>query len=233
MKIHYCRITKRAINTVFFLTITFCALVFSAEQAEWSGKVIGVKDGDTIEVLHGNQAVVIRFSGIDCPEKGQPFGKVAKHLKSDLCFGKIVTIRPSAVDKYGRTLAEVFLVDGRNIQEELLRLGFAWHFIKYSSDSHLAMLEVEARQTKRGLWADPSPTPPWEWRHSKSNSTNKSIPAGSSKIQTASNFHGNISSYIFHSKACRYYNCGNCTTVFKSREEAIHAGFRPCKLCNP
>jgi len=51
--------------------------------------------------------------------------------------------------------------------------------------------------------------------------------------QTGVVYHGNVSSKIFHRPSCRYYNCKNCTAVFNTREEAINAGYRPCKICKP
>jgi len=46
-------------------------------------------------------------------------------------------------------------------------------------------------------------------------------------------YHGNQSSHVFHRPGCRYFNCKNCVVVFGSRQEALAAGFRPCKICNP
>ena len=46
-------------------------------------------------------------------------------------------------------------------------------------------------------------------------------------------YHGNQNSYVFHRPGCRYYNCKNCVVVFGSRQEALAAGFRPCKICKP
>jgi methylphosphotriester-DNA--protein-cysteine methyltransferase len=46
-------------------------------------------------------------------------------------------------------------------------------------------------------------------------------------------YHGNTQSKVFHRPICRYYNCGNCTKKFNSRQEAIDAGYRPCRVCNP
>lgn len=78
-----------------------------------------------------------------------------------------MTIQPTGIDKYGRTLANVILPDGRNLSQELVRQGYAWWFRKYSKDEQLGRLEADARVAKRGLWADPKPVPPWEWRASK------------------------------------------------------------------
>ncbi len=49
----------------------------------------------------------------------------------------------------------------------------------------------------------------------------------------ATAYHGNVRSRVFHGPYCRYYDCGNCTAVFKARGDALKAGYRPCKICNP
>jgi endonuclease YncB( thermonuclease family) len=85
--------------------------------------VVGVLDGDTIEILHNNHAERIRLSGIDCPEKGQAYGQRAKQAASALAFGKDVTIQTHGKDKYGRTLGEVILPDGTNVNHTLVKEG--------------------------------------------------------------------------------------------------------------
>ncbi len=77
-------------------------------------------------------------------------------------FGKTVTVRDQ--DRYGRTITDVILPDGRVLNQELVKAGMCWWYRKYSDDQTLGELEAEARQQKHGLWADPSPVPPWEWR---------------------------------------------------------------------
>ncbi len=129
-----------------------------------TGKVVAVKDGDTIVVLQGREQVTVRLAGIDCPESAQPFGAKAKQAASDFCFGQQVTINVTGKDRYSRSLAEVILPDGRNLNRELLRTGLAWWFREYSDDKRLGDLEAEARENKRGLWADANPIAPWAWR---------------------------------------------------------------------
>jgi len=131
----------------------------------FTDRVVGVADGDTITVMYDGRGVRVRIHGIDAPEKGQPFGQRAKQFVSDLVFGKDVTVRPVTKDRYGRTVAEVILDDGRSLGEELVRAGLAWWYKRYSNDATLGDLENEARIAKRGLWSDPNPTPPWEFRH--------------------------------------------------------------------
>ena len=106
----------------------------------------------------------VRLLGIDCPEKKQPFGRRAKERTAALAYGKVVKVRPSGVDRYGRIMADVILPDGRNLNRELVREGMAWWFRRYSTDRVLQALEAEARSQRRGLWADKDPVPPWSYR---------------------------------------------------------------------
>ncbi len=129
---------------------------------------MGVSDGDTITVLHSGKPVRIRLHGIDCPEKRQAFGKRAKQFTSRLTYGKTVTVRDLGLDRYGRTIGDVILPDGRMLNQELVKAGFAWWYHRYAPDDEtLAQLEREAREAQRGLWADPHAVPPWEWRETK------------------------------------------------------------------
>jgi endonuclease YncB( thermonuclease family) len=136
--------------------------------ADFSGAVVSVLDGDTIEVLHNQHPQRIRLSGIDCPEKGQAYGQKAKHAASDLAFGKDVTIQTYGHDKYRRTIGEVILPDGMNLNQELVKQGWCWWYRTYApGDRVLEGLEKDAREGRKGLWADPRPMPPWEWRKSR------------------------------------------------------------------
>ncbi len=132
--------------------------------ADFTGRVVGVSDGDTITVLHNGKGERIRLHGIDCPEKRQAFGNRAKQFTSNLVFAKTVTVQAVDRDRYGRTVGVVLLPDGRSLNHELVRAGFAWMYRRYTNDQSLSDLEEEARVARRGLWADPHAVPPWEWR---------------------------------------------------------------------
>jgi endonuclease YncB( thermonuclease family) len=148
--------------------VIWALAVFSASAAwpdEFSARVIGVTDGDTLTVLRDKSRVKIRLHGIDCPESGQDFGTQAKKKTSELAFGQVVKVQEHGLDRYGRTVADVILPAGRSLNQELVGQGFAWWFRKYAPhDSKLSQLEAEARAAKRGLWSQPNPIPPWEWR---------------------------------------------------------------------
>ena len=94
------------------LLTCFVLLLFPCSSfADFSGQVVPVLDGDTIEVLPNTRAEGIRLNGIDYPEKGQPYGKPAKQAASELVYGREVTLQTYGRDKYGRTIADVLLID--------------------------------------------------------------------------------------------------------------------------
>ena len=108
-----------------------------------TARVIGVSDGDTLTVLSGSTQTRIRLHGIDAPETGQDYGSRAKQVASDLAFGKIVTVQPVDKDRYGRTVAEVILPDGRSLNREMVGQGAAWWYREFApADHRLARLEV-------------------------------------------------------------------------------------------
>ncbi|MEO2018882.1 MAG: thermonuclease family protein [Fuerstiella sp.] len=117
-----------------------------------TGKVIVVKDGDTIVVLKDQEQITVRLEGIDCPESAQAFGAKAKQTASDLCFGKPVTLKTTGKDRYGRTLADVILPDGRSLNLELVRSGYAWWYRKYSKDGLRCPSELAGLRWSHFLW---------------------------------------------------------------------------------
>jgi len=126
--------------------------------------VVGVHDGDTLTGLTGDrEQVKVRVEGIDAPELGQPFGRVAKRELSDRTFGKKLSVVTTHRDRYDRVVGRV-LVGGRDIGVEMVRGGLAWHAVAFSRDQQLAAAEASARRARSGLWTDRSPEPPWEFR---------------------------------------------------------------------
>jgi endonuclease YncB( thermonuclease family) len=112
---------------------------------DFTAPVVSVLDGDTIEVPHNQRPERIRLNGIDCPEKGQAFGNNAKHATSELVFGKDVTLQTHGLDKYHRTIADVLLSDGTNVNHMSVKDEWCWWYRKYASaDIMLERLEREA-----------------------------------------------------------------------------------------
>jgi len=127
-------------------------------------RVVGVSDGDTLTALdEDNQKHKVRLHGIDAPEIGQPFGTKSREALGALTVRKTATLHLHGRDRYGRDLARVE-VDGVDVNVELVKDGLAWHYVRYDKSPELAKAEREARDAKRGVWADKEPMPPWEWR---------------------------------------------------------------------
>ena len=145
--------------------LAWLCLLCGADALSSTGEVIGILDGNTVDILSNGKEERIRLRGIDCPEKGQPFGNSARHATAALIYAKNVTIQSHGKDKDGRTLADVVRTDGAHINQELVKAGWCWWYRKYApTDATLEQLELEAREGRKGLWADPEPVPPWEWR---------------------------------------------------------------------
>lgn len=219
----------------------FCANSYSFATTIITGKVVGISDGDTITVLLNNQQYKIRLYGIDCPESRQAFGSKAKQFTSSLAFGKSAEVTVYDVDKYQRSVG-VVRVDGVNVNEALIKNGFAWQYTQYCKESFCndwKRTEEQASKEGIGLWSDKSPMSPWEWRHSPqkelqvaSNAAGKLEQKAAYKESVSSgSLHGNTNSHVYHNSGCQYYNCKNCTSNFSSGDEARKAGYRACQKC--
>lgn len=177
--------SSRRIAASVLLVTFFVSFVIVAAAAQLTGKVVGVLDGDTIEVLDSSKHPHrIRLTGIDAPEKAQPFGQRSKEHLSGLVFGKQVAIDGGKTDKYGRTVGKV-LVNGVDVNLSQVLAGFAWHYKQYASEqppgdrAAYAQAEEGARASHAGLWRDPKPMPPWSWRHGgKDEPTMASLASG-------------------------------------------------------
>lgn len=163
----------RPLLTAFFLAFPLAAPALPLDAPV---RVVAVHDGDTVTVRQDKRALRVRLSEIDAPELGQPYGKRAKQALSDLCFGKRAELATRGRDRYGRVLARL-KCDGVDANAEQVYRGLAWVFVRYApANSPLHALQLDARSARRGLWADPLPTPPWEWRRQRRTAPRASAP---------------------------------------------------------
>jgi micrococcal nuclease len=138
-----------------------------------AGTVTKVSDGDSIEVRLDSGPARVRFSAIDTPEHDQPYGaQSSAALKAMLPLDSKVELEVVTQDQFHRFVATVWLVaDGKriNINEAMLHDGHAWAYRRYMKDAKFCDIEADARDHKRGLWAQPLNDwvyPP-EWRFLK------------------------------------------------------------------
>ncbi|NEX14133.1 MAG: nuclease [Prosthecochloris sp.] len=156
------------LTLLLLLTAVLITVILRLDTQSGDYTVLHVADGDSFTLTKEREEVEIRLFGIDCPERKQPFYRKAERFtRTVLREGEI---RFTAVDRdrYGRVIAWVY-VDSLCLNEELLRNGLAWHYKRYSDDANLARLEDSARTAKTGLWIDPNPVPPWEFRRQHRN----------------------------------------------------------------
>lgn len=212
---------KKYLLSILFFTLFLPTLAMADKYP-----VVKVVDGDTIDVIYEGKEERVRMLNVDTPEsvhpqayRNTPAGKKASDYTKKRLAGKKVDLefQGRKRGKFKRLLAYV-IVDGENFSLELIRVGHSYYYTKYgkSEKHHTQFLaaEKQAKAQRLNIWSDPGAYP--------KKPTVKS-----------SDYHGNVSSHKFHRPGCRYYNCSKCTRVFKSRDEAISAGYVPCGVCKP
>lgn len=153
------------ISLLFLLTLPLYG------QAETlTGKVVKIADGDTLSILDAGQKVhKVRLVGIDAPEHDQPFGDKSSENLTKLVAGQQVEVLWTKRDRYHRILGKV-IEDGRDINLAQIKAGMAWWYWQHASDQSwldqiiYATTHAMAWLADTGLWAEPNPVPPWEWR---------------------------------------------------------------------
>lgn len=152
--------------------IIYGAVLFVAASlsAQTRGKVIKIKDGDTVVVLLADKSQqTLRLAEVDCPENGQAFGSNARQFTAAQVFGKTVVFYNIGKDRYGRGVAGVFYDGDKYLSREIVKSGFGWWYFKASKNTELQKLQDEAKQKKLGLWSDTKAIAPWEFRKNKKN----------------------------------------------------------------
>ena len=150
--------------------VLVAALSLGLSQADVTkGRVVRIVDGDTIVVEGQGIRQKVRLSAIDTPERDQPWGDSATREMRRLVAGKDVSVHWYKTDRWDRLIGNV-LVDGEDAGLLMIERGMAWHFKRYADEQTPAdrdaysAAERAAQGARRGLWSDPEPTPPWEWR---------------------------------------------------------------------
>ena len=202
--------------------IPILLLTITAQAFEFTGKVVGVTDGDTLTVLYqGKKQYKIRLQHIDCPESAQDFGTKAKQALSKKGFGKVVTIKFEEMDRYKRILGDVY-VGKEWINLEMVKEGMAWHYKFYSKDTAMAAGETKAKVGKLGIWSMPNPTPPWDFRRGQ----------GVAKREI-----GRFNTSVYVSRTGAKYHRGDCRFVAKTKLPStlgsVFSRYTSCSACAP
>lgn len=206
----------------------------------WEGRVISVIDGDLISVLHEGREERLRLFGVDTPDDPQDFGREAWDFTSQTVLGKMVEVTPIEQDRHGNILG-IITVNGTTLNSELAKSGLAWVYGRKCTRAECREwkeFESEAKRRGGGLWSDPNPIPPWEYRRtfgqaapvaSGGRSESSEIVAKDKAIE----YRGDIVKRIYHAPSCPEYNCRSCIADFKGKIAAEKAGYKPCPICSP
>jgi endonuclease YncB( thermonuclease family) len=241
-------------RAAFILAALLVAPSVIAQTKELRGRVVGVSDGDTVTVLDSSDKQHrVRCQGIDAPERAQDFGEAAKKRLSGMAFNREATVIYDKLDRYGRIVGKV-MVEGRDVCGEMVFSGLAWHYKQYEGEQttedrkSFAEAEERARRLGLGLWAQSSPTAPWEFRRSKrvdEAAIADLVPAREEATRApeaqaaqgteapAGAIVGNTNSRIYHWPGCPNYSqiAPANRVTFASAEEAEAAGFRAARNC--
>lgn len=149
---------------IFVIFLFLLGWAFGVIAAAPKNSVIRIIDGDTVEIMGARRKpFTVRLVGIDAPENGQRYAKKSKQALSKLIYKKIVRLEGLKRDRYGRTLARLY-VDDTDVSVAMVEQGAAWVYRRYTRDATLYKAEAIAKENKSGLWALSNPLPPWEWR---------------------------------------------------------------------
>ena len=155
-------------------------------------------------------------------------GLLCLFLLSGISFSQTVVC--PKIDKYRRWVCTVFF-EGKDINLEQIKAGFAWHYKKYQAEqseadrTNYSAAEIDARSRKSGLWSQPNPTEPGAWRRGENNPNLDGIPKGS--------IIGNTNSMIYHTPGCSTYAkvSPQNRVAFPTEREAIEKGYRLAGGC--
>lgn len=149
-------------KTALFVLCLLLAFTLAAETI--IGKVSWIYDGDSFLMQTEGGRVQVRIWGIDAPEYKQPGGREAAKFLIGLIKDKTVSVEKVELDSYGRIVGKVHC-ENVYVNLEILKNGHAWWYQHYApEESEFRRAEENARAQKAGLWREPSPVNPREWR---------------------------------------------------------------------
>lgn len=150
----------------FFIIIVFILFpLFAYSNSDM--KLIEVHDGDTVTLSYKNgKKIKVRLFGIDAPELAQLYGEASKKHLYSLLVKKNIEMKKEDKDTYNRIVATIY-VDGNNINLQMIKDGYAWHYVRYYKSNEYRKAQEQARKNKLGLWKQDNPLEPWAYRNDK------------------------------------------------------------------
>ncbi len=128
------------------------------DQHAMTAKCVKVVDGDTLVVKCDHNEMTVELAGVDAPELGQPWGKEVRSFVRDMVRGREIQVE--VVKSGGDCTIVRITVGGEDLSQLLAARGLAWA----TDDGELKALSDKAQSSPCGIWMDPEPVPPWEFR---------------------------------------------------------------------
>lgn len=149
---------------LFLFLMTVACITLQSQTL--TGRVVRIADGDTFTLLVEKKQHRIRLYGVDAPETkgGQPYSQKAKDYLASMIAGRTVQVEVKDTDRYGRYLGVVSTTDIKDVNLDMIRSGMAWHYSYYDNTTAYKSAQQQAQKGRKGLWRDPSPINPYEWR---------------------------------------------------------------------
>ncbi len=220
--------------------------------APFTGNVVAVVDGDTISVTRGDVAELVYLYGIDCPELAQPFGPEARAYLDELALKKTVSVEPMelsvepepGMDRLPgfpeeKLFAKVILPDDTVLNHALVAEGLAWWYQDMCPENGLLKkLNAEAMTQQKGLWSDPAPLAPWDFRERQAKKAEKHEQKQEEQAVSVAFDGPGGEEGVFITKTGGQYHRHGCKYLDKtqrviSRAEAEQRGYNPCPECFP
>ena len=133
------------------------------------GRIVHVYDGDTVCLSTLFRKHKLRLAGMDAPESAQPYGEESRRKLEELVLNRTVNVLVLDIDIYGRYVSQIHC-SGTDISLEMIRSGMAWPYSRFfnrlnaETRRFYESAAYEARQRRKGLWADKRAVAPWIWR---------------------------------------------------------------------
>ena len=212
----------------------------AAAAGAYTGKVAAVPEGDVLSVTCNGETKTVRVACVDCPEMAQAYGPEAQKFTSGLVLGKDVTLNENGTDDEKRVIATVTLGDGKDLSHEIVAAGMGWAYEKHEPfDKALTGISAKAIVAKKGLWADPAPLAPWDFRADalKKKATDAGKP-GNAEPQLGTASAATTGQGVFITKNGSEYHKAGCVKLDKSMKvisvaDAERLKYSPCPLCFP
>jgi endonuclease YncB( thermonuclease family) len=149
---------------LLFLALFAALLTASVFAESFTGKVVGVTDGNNINVTcPPNIYYTVKLEGVDCPDLGQSFGPQARQFLESLILSKSVWVDVKSVDHNNRRISQMVL-DGNDVAVTLAEAGLCWFDSRFSHNCAVANAVADATAKKLAIWSQPNPLSPWDFR---------------------------------------------------------------------